>query len=62
MDKSSFLCTCVSCLENNPDGKLVKHGVYYRHRKKIQISLEKELSDDEDMNVNLSTEVSIIIY
>ena len=63
MDKSLILCTCVSCLKNNPDGKLVAQSIYYRHRKKTQILLEKELSDDEDMNVNLkSTEVSIITY
>ena len=63
MDKSLILCTCVSYLKNNSDGKLVVQSVYYRHRKKTQILLEKELSDDEDMNVNLkSTEVSIITY
>ena len=63
MDKSLILCTCVSCLKNNSDGKLVAQSVYYRHRKKTQILLEKELSNNEDMNVNLkSTEVSIITY
>ena len=63
MDKSLLLCMCVSCLKKNPDGKLVTQSVYYRHRKKTQILLEKELSDDEDINVNLkSTEVSIITY
>ena len=63
MDKSLILCTCVSCLKNNSDGKLVAQSVYYQHRKKTQILLEKELSDNEDMNVNLkSTEVSIITY
>jgi hypothetical protein len=60
MNESSYLCMCVSCLKNNPDGKLVTQSVYYRHRKRTQILLEKELSDDEDMNANLkSTEVSI---
>ena len=63
MDKSLILCTCVSCLKNNSDGKLMTQSVYYQHRKKTQILLEKELSDNEDMNENLkSTEVSIITY
>ena len=63
MDKSLILCTYVSCLKNNSDGKLVTQSVYYRYRKKTQILLEKKLSNNEDMNVNLkSTEVSIITY
>ena len=63
MDKSLILCICVSCLKNNSNGKLVTQSVYYQHRKKTQILLEKELSDDEDMNVNLkNTEISIITY
>ncbi len=63
MDKSLILCTCVSCLKNSSDGKLVAQSDYYQHRKKTQILLEKELSDNEYMNVNLkSTEVIIITY
>src|SRR6266540_3039149 len=50
MDKSLILCTCISCLKNNSDGKLVAQSVYYRYQKKTQILLEKELSDNEDMN------------
>src|SRR6266536_1927108 len=56
MDKSLILCTCVSCLKNNSDSKLVIQSIYYQHRKKTQILLEKELSDNEDMNVNLKNE------
>ena len=63
MDKSLILYTYVFCLKNNSDGKLVIQNVYYRHQKKTQILLKKELSDDKDINVNLkSTEVSIITY
>ena len=63
MDKSLILYTYVSYLKNNSDGKLVAQSVYYWHRKKTHILLEKELSDNENMNVNLkSTEVSIITY
>ena len=63
MDKSLILYTCISCLKNNSDSKLVIQSIYYQHQKKTQILLEKELSDNEDMNVNLkSTEVSIITY
>ena len=53
-----YLCNCIFCLENNPDGKLVVKSVYYRHRRKDQVLLEKELSDNEkeeegNININL---------
>ena len=53
-----YLCNCIFCLKNNPDGKLVVKSVYYRHRKKDQVLLEKELSDnekeeEENININL---------
>src|SRR6266508_2003683 len=48
MDKSLILCTYVSYLKNNSDGKLVAQSVYYRHRKKTQILLKKELSENEE--------------
>jgi hypothetical protein len=63
MSELLLLCKCIFCLENNPNGKLVAQSVYYRHRKKNQVLLEKDLSDDEDTNANLrNTEVSIVIY
>src|SRR6266498_3614400 len=42
-----YLCNCIFCLENNPDSKLVVKSIYYQHRRKDQILLEKELSDNE---------------
>ncbi len=59
-----YLCNCIFCLENNPDGKLVMKSVYYRYQRKDQVLLEKELSDNEkkeegNININLrSTKVS----
>ncbi len=59
-----YLCNCIFCLENNPDGKLVVKSIYYQHQRKDQVLLEKELSDNEkeeegNININLrSTKVS----
>src|SRR6266498_2851642 len=52
-----YLCNCIFCLENNPDGKLVVKSIYYRHRRKDQVLLKKELSDNEKEEENDAMQV-----
>ena len=60
----SYLCNCVFCLKNNPIKKLLPKSTYYRHQRRDQSLLKKELSDNEkekERNTNISlrsTEVS----
>jgi hypothetical protein len=36
MEQKTFLCTCINCLKENPNGVLLNQNTYNRHRKKQQ--------------------------
>src|SRR3989337_4337555 len=48
----SYLCNCLFCLKNNPTGKLLPKSTYYRHQRRDQSLLEKELSNNEELSDN----------
>ena len=71
MSEILHLCKCLFCLKNYPNDNFVTKSVYYRHRKRNQMSIEEESSNSEqeenveekDINLNLkNNEVSIINY
>jgi len=71
MSENLYLCKCLFCLKNYPNGNFVTKSVYYRHQKRNQMSIEEESSNSEqeenveekDINLNLkNNEVSIINY
>ena len=71
MSENLDLCKCLFCLKNYPNGNFVTKSVFYRHRKRNQMSIEEESSNSEqeenvkekDINLNLkNNEVGIINY
>ena len=71
MSENLYLCKCLFCLKNYPNSNFVTKSIFYKYRKRNQMSIEEESSNskqeenvkEKDINLNLkNNEVSIINY